>query len=199
MGKEKPPRRANASSKPLHSRISYLYQAATYLSNVQAASSALTLAPGDPSEPRTNSNRQTTESPHTLEQCPKGNGASKRTKLNHLPLSRLLLSQLRDVSLKGQVRLSPDVKQSICRRCYTLLIPGQSSTVTIENLSRNGRKPWADMLLITCNGCRAEKRFPVGLNRQPSRANRKSRRFSNDQGYIKMVSTSIWEPVIASQ
>jgi hypothetical protein len=37
-------------------------------------------------------------------------------------------------------------------------------------LSKNGRKPWAEVAIITCIACGACKRFPVGAKRQKRKA-----------------------------
>ena len=75
--------------------------------------------------------------------------------------ARHLLSQLRSVSLKSQIRLTPDVKHSICKRCHSMLISGLTSSQFIQNASRSGQKPWANILVVTCDFCGAMKRFPV--------------------------------------
>lgn len=79
------------------------------------------------------------------------------------PLSRFYLSTARTVAQKSVLRLSPNLKQTICRRCDALLIPGTTSTHRIENNSRGGRKSWADVLVVGCNACGTVKRFPVGM------------------------------------
>lgn len=43
-----------------------------------------------------------------------------------------------------------------------MLIPGVSATYEVENKSKNGKKPWADVLIVGCKACGALKRFPVG-------------------------------------
>jgi ribonuclease P protein subunit RPR2 len=79
--------------------------------------------------------------------------------------SRHLLTQLRAVSLKSQIRLAPEMKHTVCKRCSSLLIAGKTSIERIENESRGGLKPWADVLIIKCDFCGTTKRFPVGARR----------------------------------
>lgn len=43
-----------------------------------------------------------------------------------------------------------------------MLVPGVSCEHRIENLSKGGRKAWADVLIVRCWGCGCLKRFPVG-------------------------------------
>ena len=74
--------------------------------------------------------------------------------------------------MKSQIRLSPAIKRSLCKRCDALLVSGSDSTSRLENKSRGGKKPWADVLVVTCNSCGTVKRFPVGAKRQSKRAER---------------------------
>jgi ribonuclease P protein subunit RPR2 len=54
----------------------------------------------------------------------------------------------------------------MCKSCNTVLIPGRTVSQTIENPSKGGRKPWADVLVVTCLICGGKKRFPVGATKQ---------------------------------
>ena len=177
----------------LHSRISYLYQAATYLAGVHHSADgreerrkafqdnsddlnmkgnlySISLICEDSAEEP--------EPPNDSLAC------TSKPSLGASGLSRHLLYQLRSVSLKSQVRLSQDMKRSICNRCHTLLTPGITSSDQIENKSRGGSKPWADVLCVTCTTCGAAKRFPVGAQRQQKRCFRSSssRKPFNKQG-----------------
>ncbi|KAK0647531.1 Ribonuclease P protein component 4 [Lasiodiplodia hormozganensis] len=140
-------------NKHLHSRISYLYQAATYLANQHA-------------KPADNGNTEEMDidakaggRPVTQHEEPTQNAFPPG-----LPF--YYASHLQSVSMKTQIRLSQNVKHSICKRCSAILIPGSTSSSKIENLSRGGKKPWADVLVVECNVCKAQKRFPVGAKRQ---------------------------------
>ena len=87
--------------------------------------------------------------------------------------SRLYISQMRGVSLKSQHRLPPTIKRSFCKRCDTLLEPGLTCTEEIQNESRERKKPWADVLVIRCTACGAEKRFPQMQKRSKKLAARR--------------------------
>ena len=156
----------NAPHKHLHSRLSYLYQAATHLA---VARSKGTQA----------ANLQETD---TNDQKSSSEGLSGRTtgeSVQSSKLSRQMLSQLRGVSLKAQIRLAPSVKHSICKCCDTLLVPGSTSTSYVENKSRGGKKPWADVLVAQCTYCGAVRRFPVGVKRQLGKNKRSNRTEEN--------------------
>ena len=88
-------------------------------------------------------------------------------------LPQLLASQLRGVSLKSQIRLSQDVKRSICKICNTPLLQGKTSDTRTENLSRGSKKPWANVLVTSCRTCGTQKRFPTGATRQKKKEERK--------------------------
>jgi ribonuclease P protein subunit RPR2 len=179
MGRGKPTKAAgDVSNKHLYSRMSYLYQAASYLSTQHAQqispevhpNVSLTkedcprpiaeVASANQGKAVTNIHLSTTsqESKHNEPVC---------SPTLNLPLSRHLLSNLRTISHKGQIRLSPSIKRSICKKCESLLIPGSSSTHRVDNQSRGGKKPWADVLVVRCNACGTEKRFPVGAKKNP--------------------------------
>ncbi|PSN63740.1 Rpr2-domain-containing protein [Corynespora cassiicola Philippines] len=150
MAKDKPPKAKGIPNKHLHARTTFLYQAATYLT-LQA----------EPRASETTTSKDTADFPLHIH-------AQVKT-----PLAIQLGSHLQTVSRKGQVRLSADIKRTVCKSCSTLLVPGRTSTQEIENKSKGGKKPWADVLVIVCLTCGAKKRFPVGAKRQEGKAKRK--------------------------
>lgn len=83
-----------------------------------------------------------------------------------LGLSRQLASHILLVSNKSNVKLSKGLKRTICKRCTSVLIAGQTAQTRMENKSRGGRKPWADVLVNTCMACGMEKRYPVGAKQR---------------------------------
>ena len=185
----KAPTGANAPHKHLHSRISFLYQAATYLTSVQQASQNSAIedmkldpavaksiqAPPKDSSPKSaviNSERGISRDPAIKSPT---EGEKSYTSTVGLGLACRLTSHLQAVSLKGQIRLSHAVKHSICRKCHAFLIPGSTVSSLVENESRGRKKPWADVLVQKCNNCGAAKRFPVGIERQRCRKQRVER------------------------
>jgi ribonuclease P protein subunit RPR2 len=139
---------SSVPNKAVHSRVSYLFQAAAYLATKQQHST--TAAGGS--------------------QPPVGQYTVKPPTNSPLqPASRHLISDLRSVSLKVMIRISPTMKHSICKNCDTMLIDRFTCTKHVENRSKGGKKPWADVLVLTCNTCGSEKRFPTGAERQKRR------------------------------
>jgi ribonuclease P protein subunit RPR2 len=149
----------NVPNKALHSRVSYLYQAATYLATHQQHSEAA-------EEHAKSTNQETSEA--SLAMGTNGSNAPFQ------PVSRRLISDLRSVSLKVQMRMSPAMKHSICKNCDTMLINGTTCSSEVENKSAGGKKPWADVLVRRCNTCGAVRRFPLAAQRQKRRPNRLS-------------------------
>ncbi|OTA76889.1 hypothetical protein M434DRAFT_49314, partial [Hypoxylon sp. CO27-5] len=149
MGKSKGP--GSVPNRPIYSRISYLYQAAAYL----ASQSGL-------------------KEPNAVTPASEGTGQKISEETTCIPhskyaLSRRLITDLRSSSLKSQIRLSPAMKHTICKFCDSLLIEGETSSSIVENKSKGGKKPWADVLVVKCNACGGVKRFPVQAPRQKRR------------------------------
>ena len=198
----KSPKATSVQRKHLYSRLSFLYQAAATLSaqalesiskdsstNPVQGSGRTTekwsldqrtdtdLSLGRVSSPDCSTSSLKEETSSLVQRSP-----VQRSPPN-LPLSRLLLSHLHDVSLKSQIRLSSSVKRSVCKQCHIPLVPSVTSHARLENLSRKGTKPWADVLVIRCCCCGAERRFPTGSKPQPRKSDRKKsseRRDGND-------------------
>lgn len=132
--------------KHLHSRLSYLHQAATLLTTARLSARTDTAASHDKSQ---NSDSQIA-------------GSQKTCTIPSREANRLL-SHLRGVSRKSQLRLSPATKRTICKRCDSLLIAGMTSSAMVVNDSKDAAKSWADVFEIRCKQCDTVKRFPVGL------------------------------------
>lgn len=152
MSKVKPPKTKGIPSKHLHARTTFLYQAATYL-NLQTSR-----VEADADDVTTEKLPQVQQNQHFQRQS---------------PIALELGSDLQQVSRKAQIRLAVDMKRTICKRCNTVLVPGRTAIQTIENSSKNGRKPWADILSIECKLCGGKKRFPIGATKQPKKNGRK--------------------------
>ena len=131
---------SGVQNRHIFERISYLYQAADYLSTASRA--------------QQDTSTQMTQSQHA---------SQKKATQN---VSRHAVSDLRAVSLKVMIRQSPDMKRAMCKFCDTILDEGRTCQSTIENQSKGGKKPWADVLVIRCSTCGNSKRYPVNAARQ---------------------------------
>lgn len=157
MAKAKGKGGGGVQNRAIYSRISFLQQAAVLLSATATAASS-----GQPSGPP-GADTAVTAQPDT---------ASINSTHPLQGLGRQLVTDLRSVSLKTRIRLSPAVKQTICKYCDSVLIEGETCTSTIENRSKGGRKPWADVLVRKCHGCQRERRYPVSASRPKRKTER---------------------------
>jgi ribonuclease P protein subunit RPR2 len=87
-------------------------------------------------------------------------------------ISRRLVTDMRSVTLKTRIRLAPAVKRTICKFCDSVLVEGESCTARIENKSKGGKKPWADVLVLECKACGGLKRCPINAKRPPRKTSR---------------------------
>ncbi|CAG8983314.1 hypothetical protein HYALB_00007442 [Hymenoscyphus albidus] len=125
-------------NKVLHIRASYLYQAASYLASQH-------LGPDVQNDQATHKD------------------GSKSTSENVCHTASIrLISDLRNVTSKTLIRMSPEMKQGICKICNTILNEGSTCSSEVENKSKGGKKPWADVLVRKCNVCGTAKRYPLG-------------------------------------
>ena len=136
-----------ASNKITSSRINFLHDAAMLLAEMHNADS--------------NANVKSTSS----------SDLAPSTQSSEV-LSRILAKDLRSVAMKSQIRLSPNTKHSICKNCYTVLREGSTCTKELENRSRGGKKPWADVMVNKCTTCGLAKRFPIAVKRQQRKSYR---------------------------
>ncbi|KAI0434870.1 RNAse P Rpr2/Rpp21/SNM1 subunit domain-containing protein [Xylaria sp. FL1042] len=155
----KPKTSGSIPNRHLYSRLSYLHQAAAFLG------SRVGNTPVSKADCVASSNLEDEGEPLSTQKCP----AADQLRVN---FTRHLLTDLRATSLKSQIRLSPAIKHTICKYCDTLLIEGETSTSVVENKSRGGKKPWADVLVVKCNICGRVKRFPVQSPHQKRRPDR---------------------------
>ncbi|CBX92942.1 hypothetical protein IAQ61_008678 [Plenodomus lingam] len=137
----------------LHARTTFLYQAATYLTLQTIEGRGI-------------------KSPIAVEKSVVDDDASLPH--SHSAVALQLGSDLQQVSRKAQLRLAVDLKRTMCKSCNTILVPGQTATQRIENTSKGGKKPRADVLVLQCCYCGSKKRFPVGAKRQLKQSKRRT-------------------------
>lgn len=161
-----------------YSRISFLYQAAACLSQSckrgpeTTSQQTLPLENGDVDLPNGHADKDSSQTTDAQGGHPAGAAENR---------SRQLITDLRNVSHKSVIRISPGMKRTICKYCDTLLVEGQTCSSAVENKSKGGKKPWADVLVIKCHTCGGEKRFPVNTERQKKRPHRAATSHSQPQ------------------
>ena len=192
MAKEKV--KKGVPNKHLHARIAYLDQAVKYLSAQSLTQSHNGNKKFDSDELHDHfqpAERTTTIPPGTLAIDAAHSIANQKPSRGHpstatfnpppsgLPLQ--LNAHLRSVAQKAQIRLSQDLKHAICKICNSSLIEGETYLRSIENLSKGGRKPWADVLVLKCCACGACKRFPIGAKKQKRKSLRDAERTTGSE------------------
>ncbi|KAF4504166.1 hypothetical protein G6O67_008353 [Ophiocordyceps sinensis] len=154
-------------NRAIYSRASYLYQAASYLAcRANEAGADKEPSHGKPEgEPEGEPASEGASGERSGAQ-----EAREKQRKQLRNMSRHAMSEMRAVALKTQIRQSQALKRTICKFCDTLQLEAQTCRSTIENPSRGGLKPWADVLVIRCQTCGNAKRFPVSAPRQKRKA-----------------------------
>lgn len=148
--------------KPLDLRLDHLHRAAVYLSDLELSSQHKQGLQNDP-EPA--EKRIGVQAASIYKADVKDRSAGNQ-------LSRHLLLQMKDVAMKAQRRLTPNVKHSMCHRCGVFLGDSASAEAHVHNPSSGGRKSWAAIQITKCLNCGLQRRAPVFASRQPRKVNR---------------------------
>ncbi|KAG5520083.1 hypothetical protein PMAC_001159 [Pneumocystis sp. 'macacae'] len=80
-------------------------------------------------------------------------------------LSKFYINTAKRIAQKAVLKINSSIKRTLCRRCDTILLPAVTSSIKIENFSKEN-KDEADILVITCNFCNMQKRYPVLKNKK---------------------------------
>ena len=176
MAKEK--FKTGVKNKHLHARVSYLHQAAAYLTDAYGQSQHVeqNLAASTEDTAPMDEAWDEQEGTHTGSgngTTPSQRGAISINKPSSGGAPLHLSAHLTQVARKSQIRLAPEVKHSICKRCGTIQMEGSTCTKLTENSSKGGKKRHADVLVQKCGVCGAKKRWPVGALRQRKKSQRK--------------------------
>ncbi|EPE08442.1 rnase p rpr2 rpp21 subunit domain-containing protein [Ophiostoma piceae UAMH 11346] len=153
MAKSKGAASSAVANRTAYSRVSFLYQAAALLAATQTSSTSRDANTADDS---ITESAVVSTAPEVPDPALMG-------------MSRRLLTQMRSISRKTNMRLRPAVKHRVCKFCDSLLVEGSTCSSAVENQSRGGRKAWADVLAVTCKTCGRVRRYPVSAERQPRR------------------------------
>lgn len=205
MAKEKA--KKGVPNKHLHARIAYLDRAVKYLSAQSLAQSHNGIEKVDTEELHNHHRpveRTTTTPPgtlaidaaHSIANKKPSPGQTSTATFNPLPsgLPLQLNAHLRSVAQKAQIRLTQDLKHAICKICSSPLIEGETCIRSTENLSKSGRKPWAEVLVLKCCACGACKRFPIGAKKQKRKVLREAEKTTGNE-----TATSALEGVSAAE
>ncbi|KAM0259227.1 hypothetical protein ACHAQJ_003432 [Trichoderma viride] len=153
----------------IYTRASYLYQAASYLANCAQQTKGETKPENTQHDGNASSALKKDVSSSSTAHGDEFAHSNQERKVI-INLSHQVISDMRSVSLKAQIRQSPAIKQTICKYCDAVQIEGKTCHSTVENLSKGGRKPWADVLVTRCDTCGNVKRYPISASRQKRRS-----------------------------
>lgn len=156
MAKKKP---GTVPNRHVYTRISFLYQASAYLARTGKQGS-YTTSHGPVADASVDTEASVVENANRTQDRTSPTQDDKAITASQ-NMSRRLLTDIRAIAQKSVIRVSPDLKRSMCKYCDALLVEGQTSSTAIENKSKGGKKPWADVLVVKCHACGGEKRFPV--------------------------------------
>lgn len=79
-------------------------------------------------------------------------------------MSRMMARNVDLVSKRTVLKLLPHLKRTMCKKCSTVLIPGLTLSMGIENKLKEEKSEKADVLVHTCLQCQTQKRYPIGKN-----------------------------------
>ena len=177
MAKEKS--KPGLKNKHLHARVAYLHQAASYLTDCPVPSihaeqiSTGRLETNEQPDKASEDQKEAIDTGSGTGTTPSQRGAIPINKPSSGGTPLYLSSHLSQVARKSQIRLAPEMKHSICKRCGTIQVGGSTCKKFTENLSKRGKKQHADVLVQECGVCSAKKRWPVGAQRQTKKSRRK--------------------------
>jgi ribonuclease P protein subunit RPR2 len=164
MAKDKQKKKQGAKNRTAQARISFLFQAAEYLSTQSESVEPATQREQTPEADH--SNEPTERDSANLKSANEISGDLSVLRRHALPA--YLASHMFVVRQKGQAKIDKDLKRRICKRCKCFLIEGKTSSTVVENKSRKS-KPWADVTVVSCLACGMQKRYPVGIKKPPSK------------------------------
>lgn len=88
--------------------------------------------------------------------------ASRESKTASI-ISRMYVNHMDQVSKKAVLKLHPDLKRTVCKKCCRIGIPGLNVKIRIVNESKKEDNRIANVLEYQCV-CGGVKRFPYGQN-----------------------------------
>ncbi|CCL98703.1 uncharacterized protein FIBRA_00707 [Fibroporia radiculosa] len=131
----------SVTNRDILQRLNFLYQASAYLH---------TIAPSPSGKP---SNDKVIE-------LSKEQKRERRRKARHpaqtTELARAYVRSMKIISQKATVRMDPNVKRTLCKKCNTILMPGSTASVRTKPSSTHGHS-----IAYTCVTCGTTRRIPA--------------------------------------
>ncbi|KAJ2085395.1 Ribonuclease P protein subunit p21 [Coemansia sp. S100] len=154
-GKDRGRGAGNLPNREAFERMNFLLQSAQFYATLPATNAAAAAAVTTEATAKGKESDEST----TLDNDSNGGSSSgalpPRTSATMMPLARFYAKEMRLVSHKSVLRMSPHVKRSICKVCLTPLLPGISSMTRVKGQKRGRR------VITTCNYCQSQTRLFV--------------------------------------
>ncbi|KAH8929294.1 Rpr2-domain-containing protein [Atractiella rhizophila] len=125
----------NVMNKDVLQRLNFLYQASVLFSSL----------------PTSRSGEESAQEPS----LGKNLKSSTRSGRKASATPNRLTKEMKEIAKRGTVRMDPNVKRSICKNCFAILIPGNTST------SQRSSKHHGHEIFITCQQCGFGRRLPA--------------------------------------
>ncbi|KZT10824.1 Rpr2-domain-containing protein, partial [Laetiporus sulphureus 93-53] len=142
------PSLSGVANRDILQRLNFLYQASAYLQSISQDPTAKPIDRGRPSK----------LSP--LQGPSKAEKKEIRRKQRHpntaVELSREYIKSMKIIGQKTMVKMDPNVKRTMCKKCNSLLIPGTTALVRVKSSPSHGH-----LISYTCLSCTAARRIPA--------------------------------------
>ncbi|KAJ2812759.1 Ribonuclease P protein subunit p21 [Coemansia furcata] len=150
-GKDRGRGAGNLPNREAFERMNFLLQSAQFYATLPTtATPTATMAPVATAKGKESDDSTTHDSGSSS-----SSGAPPQISATMMPLARFYAKEMRLVSRKSVLRMSPHIKRGICKACLTPLIPGISSMTRVKGQKRSRR------VITTCNYCQTQTRLFV--------------------------------------
>ncbi|PCH36088.1 Rpr2-domain-containing protein [Wolfiporia cocos MD-104 SS10] len=133
----------SVTNRDILQRLNFLYQASAYLNTINPDRTAdARVGPDSSSLSKRQRKRQTRR--------------KERHPNTAADLSRNYVKTMKIVAQKATVKMDPNVKRTICKKCSTVLIPGVSARIRVESSRVHG-----NVVQTTCIHCHTARCIPA--------------------------------------
>ncbi|KAJ2458807.1 Ribonuclease P protein subunit p21 [Coemansia sp. RSA 2424] len=153
-GKDGKDRAGGLPNRDTFERMNFLLQSSQFYATLPIAAAT----PNEPASTLALPNVKESESgePAARDSGSSGDSSSGATpQATMMPLARFFAKEMRLVSRKSVLRMSPHVKREFCKVCQTPLLPGVSSATRVKGQKRSRR------VITTCQYCGNQTRLFV--------------------------------------
>ncbi|KAH9948932.1 Rpr2-domain-containing protein [Amylocystis lapponica] len=150
---------SSVSNRDIIQRINFLYQASTYLSSIAVRPATIQPRDPEPTKPCICGTPGCTTVVHTSDTLRKEKHRKRRTArhpASAADLSRSYVKAMHLIGKKTTVKMDPALKRTLCKGCFSVLIPGSTATVRVHPSPSHGHS-----MAYTCTACHTVRRIPA--------------------------------------